>query len=137
MFVLGGFAYMWPKREISIFGIFWIKAWIIALAIFVVSVIPVSGFNMDTSATNLFGPVFGALGAIVYFHITYRQYNFGTALMSRLDSAGGPSRKTAFDASDPGSIEHRIDSILDKISTSGMQSLSKEEREFLLTHSKQ
>jgi membrane associated rhomboid family serine protease len=135
MFVLGGFAYMWPKREISIFGLFWIKAWIIALVLFVVSVIPMSGLNLDTSATNLFGPIFGAFGAIVYLHFTYRQYNFGKSIMSRFDTQRS-KRDATFDPGDPNSIQLRIDAILDKIGTSGMQSLSKEERAFLLTHSK-
>src|SRR5947209_2568199 len=42
MFLLSGFAYMWPKREISIFGIFWVKAWVIALVVFFLSIIPFS-----------------------------------------------------------------------------------------------
>jgi hypothetical protein len=136
MFVLGGFAYMWPKREISIFGIFWVKAWIIALVIFVVSIIPMSGLNLDTSASNLFEPIFGALGAIIYFHIVYRQYNIGRAFLSRFDSIATKRNKTAYYVSDSQSIERHIDAILDKISRSGMESLSKEEREFLLKYSK-
>src|ERR1017187_4833565 len=87
MFMLGGFAYMWPKREISIFGIFWVKAWIIALVIFIVSIIPMSGMQLDTSASNLFGPIFGAIGAIVFLHATYRQYSFGRAFLNRAEEA--------------------------------------------------
>jgi len=145
MFMLGGFAYMWPKREISIFGIFWIKAWIIALVIFIVSVIPMSGMQLDTSASNLFGPVFGALGAIVYLHAIYRQYSFGRAFLNRMEDTFKGNRRTSSlmnvtksktDSTDPKAIEARIDIILDKIASSGMASLSKEEREFLLTHSK-
>ena len=136
MFVLGGFAYMWPKREISIFGIFWIKAWIIALVIFVVSVIPMSGLNLDTSASNLFEPFFGALGAIVFFHVMYRQYNIGRAFLSRFDSLAAGRNKIVYDVNDSRSIERHIDTILDKIGKSGMESLSKEEREFLLKYSK-
>src|SRR5439155_20725840 len=81
MFLLGGFAYMWPKREISIFGIFWIKAWVIALVIFFLSIIPFSEFQWDTSASNLLAPIFGALGAITFLHVTYRQYSFGRAFL--------------------------------------------------------
>jgi len=146
MFMLGGFAYMWPKREISIFGIFWVKAWIIALVIFVVSVIPMSGMQLDTSASNLFGPIFGALGAIVFLHATYRQYSFGRAFFNRIEDtfkgnhSPTPSLKrrgsSNSDANDSKSIEARIDSILDKIADKGMSSLTKEEKEFLLTHSK-
>jgi hypothetical protein len=146
MFMLGGFAYMWPKREISIFGIFWIKAWIIALVIFIISVIPMSGMQLDTSASNLFGPFFGALGAIVFFHAMYRQYSFGRAFLNRMEDAfkgnhpPSPSLKRSggnkTNSNDPKIVEARIDAILDKIASSGMASLSKEEREFLLTQSK-
>ena len=136
MFMMGGFAYMWPKREISIFGIFWVKAWIIALVFFIISIIPFSGFDLDTSATNLFAPIFGALGAIVFLHVTYRQYSFGRAFLSGFDGATTREKKPKLEPGDPRAVEHQIDAILDKISKSGMQSLSKEEREFLLRHSK-
>ena len=145
MFMLGGFAYMWPKREISIFGIFWVKAWIIVLAIFVVSVIPMSGMQLDTSASNLFGPVFGVLGAIAFLHVTYRQYSFGRAFLNRIEDAfkgnrgAYPMKKVSgnsIEANDHKAVEARIDEILDKIASSGMDSLSKAEREFLLAHSK-
>ncbi len=135
MFILAGFSYLWPTREISIFGIFWVKAWIISLVIFVVSIIPMSGLNMDMSATNLFGPFMGAIGALVYFHLVYRQYNFGRAVIDRVETIrpGGPKPK--LDASDPRAIELQIDALLDKISANGMESLSKDERAFLLKHS--
>src|SRR5205085_725453 len=87
MFVLGGFAYMWPKREISIFGLFWVKAWMIAVALFLLSIIPFSGLQLDTSASNLFAPIVGALGAIIFLHVTYRQYSFGRSFLSSFDGA--------------------------------------------------
>ena len=135
MFILAGFSYLWPTREISIFGIFWVKAWIITLVIFVLSIIPMSGLTMDTSATNLFGPFMGAIGALVYFHVVYRQYNFGRAVIDRVETMrpGGPKPK--LDASDPRAIELQIDALLDKISANGMESLSKDERAFLVKHS--
>ncbi|HET6401472.1 MAG TPA: rhomboid family intramembrane serine protease [Candidatus Kapabacteria bacterium] len=136
MFLLGGFSYLWPKREISIFGLFWVKAWMIALAVYILSIIPMSGMELDTSAANLFGPTFGAFAAIAYFHIAYRQYDFGRAFLNRSEDLLQRKRGRRTDTSDPKSVEVRIDSILDKIASTGMQSLSKEEREFLLKHSK-
>jgi membrane associated rhomboid family serine protease len=141
MFMLGGFAYMWPKREISIFGLFWVKAWMIALAVFVLSVIPMSGTRLDSSAANLFGPIFGSFGAIICFHVMYRQYSFGRAFLNRAEDVlmRRPVRRSVsvrgVVLNDPKAIEARIDAILDKIASNGMQSLSKEEREFLLKHS--
>jgi membrane associated rhomboid family serine protease len=136
MFMLGGFAYMWPKREISILGLFWVKAWMIALAVFVLSVIPMSGMQLDTSGTNLFGPIFGAFGAIAFLHVTYRQYNFGRAFLNRIEEGLTPKRKAKNIPGDSRTIQARIDAILDKIAEKGMDSLSKEEREFLLRNSK-
>ncbi|HEY3874964.1 MAG TPA: DUF6576 domain-containing protein [Candidatus Kapabacteria bacterium] len=136
MFLLAGFSYLWPKREISIFGIFWVKAWILALVVFLVSIIPMNGMQFDTSATNLFGPVFGVIAAIVYFHVVYRQYAFGKQF---LDRVGGSfkrhSRSVPNIPNDPKAVHARIDAILDKIASHGMDSLSKEEKEFLLHHS--
>lgn len=134
MFMLAGFAYMWPTRQIAIFGFFWIKSWIVALVVLVLYVIPLNGFRVDASATNIFGPVFGAIAALVIFHIAYRQYSFGRGLLSRFDRAPRP-QKHAFDESSPRDIERRIDEILDKISKGGVGSLSREEKDFLLKHS--
>jgi hypothetical protein len=143
MFMLGGFAYMWPKREISILGLFWVKAWMIAVAVFILLVIPMSGTHLDSSAANLFGPVFGTLGAIVCFHVMYRQYSFGRSFLNRAEDivmrrpVRRPSSARGVVLNDPKAVETRIDAILDKIASNGMQSLSKEERDFLLKHSGQ
>jgi membrane associated rhomboid family serine protease len=134
MFFLGGFAYMWPKREISIFGIFFIKAWIVALVIFVITILPSGGFLSDASAAYLFGPIAGALGAIIYLHITYRQYSFGRSVLSRVEDIRKPKKQSTINSSM--SAQQRIDMILDKITRSGIDSLSREERDFLMKNSK-
>jgi hypothetical protein len=134
MFMLGGFAYMWPKREISIFGIFWVKAWIVALALFIFSILPTGGFLSDASASHLFGPVGGALGAIVYLHITYRQYSFGRSVLNRVEDIRKPKKRATIITSM--SAEQRIDTILDKITRSGIDSLSEEEKDYLMRNSK-
>jgi len=96
---------------------------------------------MDASAENLFAPVFGALGSIVLFHVMYRQYRFGKAFLDHVEDMlmRRPVRRTSptkgVVLNDPKATEARIDAILDKIASTGMQSLSKEEREFLLKNS--
>jgi membrane associated rhomboid family serine protease len=136
MFVLAGFAYMWPNRPVSIYGIFHIKARIIAAVVFFLVIIPLHGFNIDTSATNVFAPMFGALSALVFFHVTYRQYSFGRSILTKIGEKTARKPQPTFDPSNPFSVQRRIDAILDKISVSGMNSLSKEEREILLKHTK-
>jgi hypothetical protein len=134
MFMLAGFAYMWPTRQIAIFGIFWIKSWIVAAVVFVLYIIPLNSFNVDASASNLFAPIYGTIAALVIFHIAYRQYSFGRGVLSTFDRAPKIARST-FDESNPRDIERRIDEILDKISKGGVGSLSRDERDFLLKHS--
>src|SRR5665213_960420 len=111
MFMLGGFSYLWPKREISILGLFWVKAWVIALAVYILSIIPMNGVQLDTSAANLFGPTFGVLSAFAYFHVAYRQYRFGRAMLDKSEAIFKRKRGPPLDANDPKSVEARIDSI--------------------------
>jgi hypothetical protein len=134
MFLLGGFAYMWPTRQIAIFGIFWIKSWIVAVAVLALYIIPLRDFNLDVSASNVFGPIFGTVAAVVYFHVVYRQYSFGRAFLSRFDRSAKAEKRTLDDSS-PHEVERKIDEILDKISKGGVSSLSKAEKDFLLKHS--
>lgn len=134
MFLLTGFSYLWPKREISVFGIFWVKAWVVTVVVFLLSIIPMNGLHLDTSAANIFGPTFGALAAMVYFHSVYRQYRFGKPF---LDGVGNVFRRKRTPGSmNAASVESRIDEILDKIASRGMDSLTKDEKEFLLRNSK-
>jgi hypothetical protein len=134
MFMLGGFAYMWPKREISIFGIFFVKAWIVALVLFIISILPTAGFLSDATASHLFGPIAGALGAVIYLHIMYRQYSFGRSVLNRMEDVSKPKKKANIITSM--SAQQRIDMILDKITRTGIDSLTEEEREFLMRNSK-
>ncbi len=130
LFFLSGFTYLWPKREISIFGIFWVRAWVIAVILFFVSIVPMESHHMDLSAANLFPPFYAAISALFLFHIKYRQYALARGLLSSFDRM----RPNRVATTAPRSVETEIDMILDKISTKGMESLSKQEREFLMKH---
>lgn len=149
IFILAGFAYMWPMREISVMGMFNLKAWVIALIFFVIAIIPANGTRLDYSPSQIFAPTFAAISALIMFHIAFRQYSFGGAAMSKITNSIGSSvmrsgfaRKTGLakepeiDLTSKRAIERRIDEILDKIAAKGMKSLSEEEKEFLLTYSK-
>jgi membrane associated rhomboid family serine protease len=128
MFLLTGFTYLWPKREVSIFGVFQVRVWVIAVVLFFFAIIPMDSTHMNFSLANLLPPFFAALSAVVLFHIKYRQYSFGRSLLSKADKAL-PASKPRQDAR---SVESEIDAILDKIGTNGMGSLTKQEREFLM-----
>jgi membrane associated rhomboid family serine protease len=133
VFLVTAFAYMWPEREVSIMGLFWVRSWVIAVIYFVIAFIPKVGTRFDFSAHQILAPIFGAVAALILFHFSYGQH--------RLPSFGNkksPSKRSEpkDDASDPRAINRRIDEILDKIASKGMNSLSQEEKDFLLKHSK-
>ncbi len=132
VFFLTGFAYMWPKREISIMGLFFVKAWIVALVYIVIMLIPNSGTRLDLRASAVFAPLFAAVSAIVMFHLMYKQHSITPKFAEKII----PNKRPTEDANDPKSIERRIDQILDKIASKGMASLTQEEKDFLMVNSK-
>ena len=131
IFVLSAFSYMWPNREISLFGVFSLKAWWIAVAMVILAIIPFDSLHTNLSLSNLLPPIYAALSAIVLFHLKFRQYAFGRGALRTADNLR-PNRNTR---EPPVSPQTRIDAILDKINAKGMDSLSKEEHEFLLRYS--
>jgi hypothetical protein len=132
VFFLTGFAYMWPKREISIMGLFFVKAWIIALVYIVIMLIPSTGTRLDLRASAVFAPLFAAISAIVMFHLMYKQHSITPKFAEKII----PNKRPTEDANDPKAIERRIDQILDKIASKGMASLTQEEKDFLMVNSK-
>lgn len=136
MFVLGAFAYMWPTREVSIMGLFSVKAWIIALAYFLLSVIPSTGTRLDTRTAAWFAPVYGAVAAIVSFHLMFRQHSFGKQTLDKIARRFDKQPRKTLEPEHPKYVEKRIDEILDKIASKGMSSLTEEEKDFLLKHSR-
>ena len=134
LFLITGFTYLWPERQISIFGMFWLKAWIFSAILFFLAIIPLESRHMDFSLSNLLAPLLSIGMGLLFFHVTYRQYRFGNEFLGRLDPLfGGKSgaRKREETWEDKISVEHRIDALLDKISKQGMDSLTQKEREYL------
>lgn len=132
VFLLTGFAYMWPERQLSVMGLFWVKAWIIALVYLVVMLIPSAGTRLDLSAGAVFAPLFAAVASLVMFHLMFRQH----AITPKFAEKIIPNKRPSVDVNDPKEIERRIDQILDKIASKGMNSLTQEEKDFLLVKSK-
>jgi hypothetical protein len=132
VFMLTGFAYMWPQRQLSVMGMFWVKAWVIALIYLVLMLIPSAGTTLDMRASAIFAPLFAALSALVMFHLMFKQHSPGGAVMKKII----PNKRPSEDANDPKAVERRIDQILDKIASKGMNSLSQEEKDFLLKNSR-
>ena len=137
IFLLTGFTYLWPKRQISVFGMFFIPAWVITLAFFVIMILPSNGTHLDMSASKVFAPIFAAVAALLYFHLIYQQYAFGREIFQKLRRTGSVTAGTGGSGwNDTLTTQARIDKILDKIARTGMASLTREEKEFLLENSK-
>jgi hypothetical protein len=132
VFLLTGFAYMWPQRQLSIMGLFWVKAWIIAVAYLVIMLIPSAGTRLDLRASAVFAPLFAAVSALVMFHLMFKQHSITPKFAEKII----PNKRPSEDLNDPKAVERRIDQILDKIASKGMASLTQEEKDFLLVNSK-
>lgn len=132
VFILTGFAYMWPQRQLSVMGMFWVKAWVIALVYLIVMLIPSAGTRLDMRASAIFAPLFAAVAALVMFHLGFKQHSLGSGIVEKLI----PNKRPVDDTNDPKAVERRIDQILDQIASKGMSSLSAEEKDFLLKNSR-
>ena len=133
MYVVTAFAYLWPEREISVFGLFWVKAWIMAIVILVVMILSPFDSTVTTRGAGidaLTGPLFGAIGALIATHLQFKQHSLRVFVPGR----AGTRRGSGVDVTDPSDSE-RIDQILDKINRSGIKSLTADELAFLKNHS--
>jgi hypothetical protein len=132
VFLLTGFAYMWPQRQLSMMGLFWVKAWVIAVAYLVIMLIPSAGTRLDLRASAVFAPLFAAAASLVMFHLMFKQHSITPKFAEKII----PNKRPSEDLNDPKAVERRIDQILDKIASKGMASLTQEEKDFLLVNSK-
>jgi membrane associated rhomboid family serine protease len=134
LFLLTGFVYMWPRRQISIMGAFFVPAWVIGAAFLALSILPSTGTKLDTTASKFFAPVFSVIASALFFHFTYHQYSVGRELILRLRSIFSRTKAASTQSSGWSqnmSTQGQVDAILDKISRKGIESLTREERQFL------
>ncbi|WP_298424812.1 rhomboid family intramembrane serine protease [uncultured Kordia sp.] len=142
-----------PNLIVNLLGIFPIKYWIVA-ALLVVSYV---SYIPYTNAGGHFAHIGGALIGYLYVKQLQSGKNIGTGFENLLDSLASffkfkkksplktvyknkktktrSSRKTA--SQSPTEKQHKIDGILDKISKSGYESLTKEEKDFLFKAGKE
>ena len=140
---------MRPNMEIRIFGIIPMTLKWLGILYVVFDVLQITGDNSGGHIAHLGGAIFGALFAWQYSNgkdLTKGFNNLMDKIVTLLPSANqsGKKRKmrvvyndTNHSASNSdfnrtsAENQHRMDEILDKISQSGYQSLTKEEKEFL------
>jgi membrane associated rhomboid family serine protease len=130
--ILVGLATKVPNYEINIRFIGYVKLWIIALIWIAISFVSIPSANSGGQIAHLGGAFFG----FIYTYLTERN------LLPKWRKKN--TLKTVYKKSDYGLSKHqkdrlhqqKVDYLLDKISKSGYNSLSKAEREFLARASK-
>lgn len=142
------FAMTWPDAPIYIWGIFPVKAKWLAAFLFVVSTLSAFGGGGDGIAH--FAHLGGLVTGFVYLRSGWRtpswlqtrgsvgpgrpgeRFGSGTTPGGRQSSAGNPAGPQGrWRGADEEALLDEVDAILDKISRSGMQSLTRKELELL------
>ena len=128
-----------PNIQVYLFGIFQVKLKWIAVAYFVLDLISISESNAGGHIAHIGGAIFGCCFAL------YRQGKLGVPLMASKPESKYNSRKlklehkrgnSGFATSNQSNkngnpSQDEVDAILDKISKSGYDRLSKEEKDIL------
>jgi membrane associated rhomboid family serine protease len=147
MAVLVGVTYYAPTMNIRLFLFGNIKLWYFTTAILIIDLINLPLENTGGHLAHIGGAVFG----VVYIKLVQNGTDLGLGLNKMIDffqnifssktkspfknihrnpKPKHPPKKTS-DVVTKSKIQQQIDDILDKISTSGYDSLSKDEKEFL------
>jgi hypothetical protein len=146
MAILSSLAFHSPTMKIMLFGIFPIPIFIIALLFWLIDLIGLStGDDHIAHFSHLGGAIFGFLAVQQVnsskniLNMIQRWWRNFLAIFNKNKS--NPSRKSTIKADEDYAYEKRkrqekTDKILDKISKSGYDSLTKEEKDFLFNQSK-
>jgi membrane associated rhomboid family serine protease len=129
--VMMGFAYFWPVEPIYIYGIFPIQArWLVVI---MTGLSLFGGFGGAADGTAHFAHLGGFLGGYLYLRFSGGRIAQATPIAAvPVPSAADLSRWRGISRDGLHEVNRdELDRILDKISASGVQSLSPKEREFL------
>ncbi|OQY29348.1 MAG: hypothetical protein B6244_03785 [Candidatus Cloacimonetes bacterium 4572_55] len=135
--ILGAFAYYWPMRPIYLWGILPVPA-IILVGIY--AIIEISSINSLSGVSHI-GHAGGLVIGLAYLFITENtnlENRFSRAWFQWKKKQNRPKirivpspPKPSPKHSDPQEDRRRMDKILEKVATHGMNSLTDKEREFL------
>lgn len=136
--VMLGFAYLWPREQIYVWGIFPLEArWLVAIMI-VISL--VSGFGSLDGGIAHFAHLGGFVGGFLYLRWITRHGKF-IAMDLRPPAPTPPMHTDRWSTIDREKLHsvnrEELDRILDKISSTGVNSLTSREVEFLNRFSEQ
>ncbi len=135
--LLVGLATYTPNYEINLRLIGYVKLWILALIFIVLTIVLIPNGNAGGQIAHLGGALLGFLLTKYYANQKSNPYKKSKSNLKTVYKAKEKSNDFGLSIHQKKIIkQRRIDTILDKISKSGYDSLSKEERDFLANASK-
>ena len=127
--VFMGFAYYWPREKIYIWGVLPVQARLMVAFMTVMSLFGGFGFTMDNIAH--FAHLGGFLGGYLFLKFLDRKAKIVDQIVSSLPAVE-PARWKNIDRTKLHEVNRtELDRLLDKIKSTGVNSLSPGEREFL------
>ncbi len=146
MAIFTALAFYSPNTTVQLFGVFPVKIYIVALLFLVNDIIGLGSNDSTAHFAHLGGALFGILSiqnlysstnVINVLYNVFGKFNF--SFLKRKEKLkpmrGGKKSDEAYNV-DKKERQQRIDAILDKISKSGYEALTKEEKAFLFDQSK-
>jgi membrane associated rhomboid family serine protease len=135
--LLVGLATYTPNYEINLRLIGYVKLWILALIFIVLTIVLIPNGNAGGQIAHLGGALLGFLLTKYYANQKSNPYKKSKSNLKTVYKAKEKSNDFGLSIHQKKILkQRRIDTILDKISKSGYDSLSKEERDFLANASK-
>lgn len=136
MAILAGTTAYIPNHQFNFTFIGPVKLWVIAAIFIGIDLISI-GNNAGTTFSHLGGALYGFLA--IYYKDSFQLKNPFKKVFTKktpLKTSYKTNRKNNTKTDKPQSVQDKIDVILDKISKSGYESLSKEEKAFLFQQGK-
>ncbi len=133
--VLVSFAYMWPQAIIYIWGILPVKAWVfILIFIGIELLLTISQKNSNVAHS---AHVIGAFIGLIFLQIVHKKYQIFGSVSQYIDEKKEQrhhrSQKQEVEkiVQKEEWVQEKVDSLLEKVSKQGINSLTKKEKEFL------
>jgi len=147
MAIFVAIAFYSPNTKVLFFGVFPVPIYLVALFFLLRDIMNVGSSNEIAHFAHIGGAIFGMISVNNIhsqnnsMHFLYRLFNsFGNLFTSKRPRKTAPSGK-AWKSDEQYNLDkkkrqQKTDAILDKISKSGYESLSREEKDFLFNQSK-
>jgi len=145
MAIFSALAFYSPNTKVNLFGVFPVRIYIIAILFLINDIIGLGSDDSTAHFAHLGGAIFGILSIQNFYsdnnviNVLYRNFGKLARFTNRKEKLkpmrGGKKTDEAYNM-DKKLRQEKIDAILDKISKSGYEALTREEKSFLFDQSK-